>query len=97
MDEDYYHTVQWMQEALVQMEREGEDVIANMEDVLEYLSFSLFKQGNLKHALKYTEDLYKMSEYSIFIGGHGAHFQIPTTLEPREMSNGMKTYWKRRG
>lgn len=32
---------------------------ANYDDILEYLAFSMYKQGNLKRALKLTEELYK--------------------------------------
>ncbi|CAI4231259.1 unnamed protein product [Auanema sp. JU1783] len=63
-DEDYYHTILWMEEARRQLDREEETLeagYANKEDVLEYLAYSLYKQGNLKHALKYTDELYAMN------------------------------------
>ncbi|TKR57846.1 hypothetical protein L596_030492 [Steinernema carpocapsae] len=57
--EDYYHTILWMEEAKLLVEKEDPPT-ANMEDILEYLGFSLYKQDNLKHALKITEELYAM-------------------------------------
>ncbi|VDM99934.1 unnamed protein product, partial [Onchocerca ochengi] len=33
---------------------------ANLEDILEYLAFSLYIQGNLKRALLLTDELYRM-------------------------------------
>lgn len=55
--EDFYHTVLWMQEALERINTthyEKSDVKA---DILEYLAFATFRLGNLRHALKLTEDL----------------------------------------
>ncbi|TKR57847.1 hypothetical protein L596_030493 [Steinernema carpocapsae] len=49
-----------MEEAKRVVEKEDPPT-ANMEDILEYLGFSLYKQGNLKHALKLTEELYAMA------------------------------------
>ncbi|KIH57375.1 tetratricopeptide repeat protein [Ancylostoma duodenale] len=59
-DGDYYHVIMWMQEALKRLEKE-EEPTADREDVLEYLSYSLYKQGNLKHALQLIEELYKLN------------------------------------
>ncbi|EPB69385.1 tetratricopeptide repeat protein [Ancylostoma ceylanicum] len=59
-DGDYYHVIMWMEEALKRLEQEDEPT-ADREDVLEYLSYSLYKQGNLKHALKLVEELYKLN------------------------------------
>ncbi|CAJ0598971.1 unnamed protein product [Cylicocyclus nassatus] len=80
-DGDYYHTIMWMEEALRKMEDE-EDPAADREEVLEYLSFSLYKQGNLKHALQYIEELYELNP------------EHPRAK--RKTSNGMKTCLPRR-
>nr|CDJ84989.1 Prolyl 4-hydroxylase alpha-subunit and Tetratricopeptide TPR2 and Oxoglutarate iron-dependent oxygenase domain containing protein [Haemonchus contortus] len=58
-DGDYYHTIMWMEEAKRRVEQE-EVPTASMSEILEYLSFSLYKQGNLKHALKFVEELYRI-------------------------------------
>ncbi|PIO58076.1 tetratricopeptide repeat protein, partial [Teladorsagia circumcincta] len=58
-DGDYYHTIMWMEEAKRRLEKEDEPTAA-LSEILEYLSFSLYKQGNLKHALKFVEELYKI-------------------------------------
>ncbi|VDM93951.1 unnamed protein product [Onchocerca ochengi] len=57
---DYYHTILWMQEAREHVEKEAVPT-ANLENILEYLSFSLYKQGNLKRALLLTEELHRMN------------------------------------
>ena len=53
---DYYHTIFWMQEAYNRVEKENSPT-ASMTDILEYLSFSLYKQGNVKRALALTKQL----------------------------------------
>ncbi|KAL3115904.1 hypothetical protein niasHT_007204 [Heterodera trifolii] len=55
-DEDFYHTLLWMQEALGRAKREKIPTISE-SDVLEYLAFAMFKQGNLKRALVTTDRL----------------------------------------
>lgn len=64
LSEDFYHTVLWMQEALDRLVGEKEKT-ADIEDVLEYLAFGLYKQGNLKHALRLTDQLYRIGFYEI--------------------------------
>lgn len=54
-----------MQEAQKRVQKEGKPT-ADPEDILEYLAFSLYKQGNLKRALLLTDELYRMSK-SFFI------------------------------
>jgi len=53
---DYYHTVLWMTEALERYEEEYNKTVAK-SDILEYLAFSTYKQGNVHRALKLTNEL----------------------------------------
>lgn len=53
---DHYHTVLWMQESLDRYEEEVNKT-AVKSDILEYLAFSSFMQGNVRHAIKLTHDL----------------------------------------
>jgi len=39
-EQDYYHTIKWMTEALKLNELEGPNSTANIIDILDYLSFS---------------------------------------------------------
>uniref|UniRef100_A0A915PJ34 procollagen-proline 4-dioxygenase n=1 Tax=Setaria digitata TaxID=48799 RepID=A0A915PJ34_9BILA len=57
---DYYHTILWMEEARERLRNEMPDETVELKEILEYLAFALFKQGNLKHALLLTEQLYKI-------------------------------------
>lgn len=49
-----------MQEAKDRLEKEVRPT-ASLEDILEYLAFAIYKQGNLKRALLLTDELYKLS------------------------------------
>ncbi|EFO21561.2 prolyl 4-hydroxylase 2 [Loa loa] len=55
---DYYHTVIWMEEAQERLRTEMPHETVQLKEILEYLAFALFKQGNLKRALLLTEQLY---------------------------------------
>lgn len=61
-DEDYYHTIMWMEEALDKVrefEDEGDDV--NVVSILDYLAFALYKQGNVQRALALTNEMLSLS------------------------------------
>lgn len=59
-NEDYYHTLLWMQEAMDRSKQE-ESPTATEADILEYLAFALYKQGNVKRALLATDRLYELN------------------------------------
>ena len=54
---DYHHTIMWMTEAI---NRLNNDSRLPRSDVLEYLAFSTFKEGNVKSALEMTNELLTM-------------------------------------
>lgn len=53
---DYYHTVLWMQEADSRLGREVNET-TKKSDILEYLAFSTYMQGNTPLALQLTNEL----------------------------------------
>lgn len=53
---DYYHTMLWMNEALMRQETESNKTVDHA-DILEYLAFSTYMQGNVRQALKLTNEL----------------------------------------
>uniref|UniRef100_A0A183GJ87 P4Ha_N domain-containing protein n=1 Tax=Heligmosomoides polygyrus TaxID=6339 RepID=A0A183GJ87_HELPZ len=55
-DRDYYHTLTWMQVALNRLENEDPKTVGE-DEVLEYLAFSLYQQGNIRRALALTKRL----------------------------------------
>ncbi|KAJ3641680.1 hypothetical protein Zmor_028164 [Zophobas morio] len=55
-NEDYYHTQLWMREADSRLNREANETVGR-SDILEYLAFSTYKQGNIRLALDLTNKL----------------------------------------
>ncbi|KAG8235127.1 hypothetical protein J437_LFUL012323 [Ladona fulva] len=53
---DFYHTVLWMTEALQRYEEENNKTTVK-SDILEYLAFSMYQQGNVRSALQLTNEL----------------------------------------
>lgn len=53
---DYYHTELWMTQALRQLD-EGEESSLDAVTVLDYLSYSVYQQGELEKALEHTKRL----------------------------------------
>ncbi|XP_046405340.1 prolyl 4-hydroxylase subunit alpha-1 [Ischnura elegans] len=53
---DFYHTVLWMTEALQRYEEERNKTTVKA-DILEYLAFSMYQQGNVHSALQMTNEL----------------------------------------
>jgi prolyl 4-hydroxylase len=58
INHDFRHTIQWMNEALKRLEDESR---LTRSDVLEYLAFSTFKEGNVLKALDMTNELLQLS------------------------------------
>ncbi|XP_058444730.1 prolyl 4-hydroxylase subunit alpha-1-like [Malaya genurostris] len=56
---DYYHTMLWMREAMDRLSQEVNRTTTKA-DVLEYLAFSTFKQGNMQTALLMTNELLEL-------------------------------------
>lgn len=56
---DHYHTILWMQESLDRVDEEVNKT-ADKAEILEYLAFSTYMQGNVRHALKLTADLLEL-------------------------------------
>lgn len=54
LNADFHHTILWMNEALNRINNHSQLTRA---DVLEYLAFSTFKQGNVREALDMTNEL----------------------------------------
>ena len=55
-NKDFYHTVQWMTEALQRYHEETNKTITKA-DILEYLAFSTYMEGNVHSALEMTDEL----------------------------------------
>lgn len=60
---DYYHTELWMEQALKQLDG-GEESTLDKVTVLDYLSYAIYQQGEIKRALDYTEKLLELGKSS---------------------------------
>lgn len=60
-DADYYHTELWMAQALRQLD-EGEKTSIDSVTILDYLSYSVYQQGELERALEHTKRLLKLGK-----------------------------------
>lgn len=55
-ENDYYHAVLWMQQALRQIDA-GEDTKTSKSDILDYLSYSVYQMGDVPRAIELTRRL----------------------------------------
>lgn len=65
INSDYYHTRLWMNEAMDRLIKESNDssseVTKKKADILEYLAFSTYKEGNVVLALSMTNELLEIN------------------------------------
>lgn len=54
---DYYHTELWMAQALRQLDQGETSRAVDAVTVLDYLSYSVYQQGELERALEFTRRL----------------------------------------
>ncbi|KAI9553536.1 hypothetical protein GHT06_021454 [Daphnia sinensis] len=71
---DHYHTVLWMGEALNKFEEETNKTVSR-EEILEYLAFSTYVQGNVKEALQLTNELLKTIPFHQRALGNKKHYE----------------------
>lgn len=61
LNKDYYHTALWMREAMDRLTSDTNHTTSTSKaDILEYLAFSVYKQGNVASALKMTNQLLEL-------------------------------------
>ncbi|XP_075211186.1 prolyl 4-hydroxylase subunit alpha-1 isoform X3 [Lycorma delicatula] len=56
-NQDFYHTVLWMTEALQRHDKEKNATSVERWEILEYLAYSTYMQGNVRRALQMTDEL----------------------------------------
>lgn len=72
---DYYHTVLWMQEAMDRLQEEQNRTTTSKPDILEYLAFSTYMQGNVARALSMTNELLELVPTHQRALGNRAYYQ----------------------
>lgn len=59
---DYYHTELWMLQALKQLDRGESSSAFDVVTILDYLSYSVYQQGELERALNFTKRLLELGQ-----------------------------------
>lgn len=60
---DYYHTELWMSQALWQLDQGEASSSVNAVTILDYLSYSVYQQGELERALDFTRRLLELGGF----------------------------------
>ncbi|CAL8362661.1 unnamed protein product [Boreogadus saida] len=74
-DSDYYHTELWMSQSLQQLDQ-GEESTIDMVTVLDYLSYSIYQQGELERALEITKRLLSLDSEHQRARGNLKYFEF---------------------
>ncbi|CAB1338041.1 unnamed protein product, partial [Coregonus sp. 'balchen'] len=94
-DADYYHTELWMEQALKQLDG-GEESNVDMVTILDYLSYSIYQQGELERALDYTKRLLKLDSAHQRANGNLKYFEYQLAKQKKvEAEEGLKEKEKR--
>ncbi|KAA0711024.1 Prolyl 4-hydroxylase subunit alpha-1 [Triplophysa tibetana] len=72
---DYYHTELWMAQALTQLD-EGEESIIDKVTVMDYLSYSIYQQGELMRALELTKRMLNLDPNHNRANGNLKYFEF---------------------
>lgn len=67
---DFYHTQLWMEEADKRLKREAKNETVDESDVLEYLAFSIYKQGTVVYIVESylaTQSVESISFRNVFL------------------------------
>ncbi|XP_056587806.1 prolyl 4-hydroxylase subunit alpha-2 isoform X1 [Triplophysa dalaica] len=84
-ENDYYHAVLWMQQALKQMDS-GEDAKTLKADILDYLSYSVYQMGDLPRAIELTRRLVAIDPGHQRAGGNLRYFERLLSKELRDVT-----------
>ncbi|XP_078055574.1 prolyl 4-hydroxylase subunit alpha-1b isoform X1 [Mustelus asterias] len=85
-DTDYYHTELWMEQALKQLDA-GEVSTIDKITVLDYLSYSVYQQGDLDKALELTKRLLKLDPEHQRANGNLRYFEYMMADQKKEQTN----------
>ncbi|XP_066501566.1 prolyl 4-hydroxylase subunit alpha-2-like isoform X1 [Hoplias malabaricus] len=83
-EQDYYHAVLWMQQALRQMDTGDEAKVSKVE-ILDYLSYSVYQMGDIPRAIELTRRLVSIDPSHQRAGGNLRYFERLVAKELKEM------------
>ncbi|KAK2884378.1 prolyl 4-hydroxylase subunit alpha-1-like isoform X1 [Channa argus] len=75
LDADYYHTELWMVQALTQLDQGETSSSVDAITILDYLSYSVYQQGNLETALQFTKRLLELDPTHQRANGNLKYFE----------------------
>ncbi|XP_032389245.1 prolyl 4-hydroxylase subunit alpha-2 isoform X1 [Etheostoma spectabile] len=84
-DADYYHAVLWMQQSLKQLDA-GEETVVSKEDILDYLSYSVYQMGDLPRAIELTRRLVAIDPSHQRAGGNLRYFERLLSKQLNELN-----------
>ncbi|XP_053291793.1 prolyl 4-hydroxylase subunit alpha-1b isoform X2 [Pleuronectes platessa] len=82
-DVDYYHTELWMAQALRQLD-EGEESTIDSVTVLDYLSYSIYQQGDIDRALVLTMRLLELDPEHQRAKGNRKYFEFQLEKQKKD-------------
>ncbi|AWP13818.1 putative prolyl 4-hydroxylase subunit alpha-1 [Scophthalmus maximus] len=82
-DVDYYHTELWMAQALRQLDQ-GEESTLDKVTVLDYLSYSIYQQGEIERALELTMRLLELDPEHQRATGNRKYFEFQLEKQKNE-------------
>ncbi|XP_069543809.1 prolyl 4-hydroxylase subunit alpha-1-like isoform X1 [Brachyistius frenatus] len=85
---DYYHTELWMSQALKQLDRGDTSGAADTVTVLDYLSYSVYQQGELETALDFTRRLLELDPTHQRANGNLKYFEYQLAKQKKVEESG---------
>ncbi|XP_043958188.1 prolyl 4-hydroxylase subunit alpha-1-like isoform X3 [Gambusia affinis] len=82
-DADYYHTELWMAQALKQLEQGEESSVVDAVAILDYLSYSVYQQGELERALEFTKKLLELDPSHQRANGNLKYFEYQLSKQKK--------------
>ncbi|KAM4716004.1 prolyl 4-hydroxylase subunit alpha-1-like isoform 1-T2 [Anableps anableps] len=82
-DVDYYHTELWMAQALKQLDQGEESSIVDAVAILDYLSYSVYQQGELERALEFTKRLLELDPSHQRANGNLKYFEYQLSKQKK--------------
>lgn len=82
---DHDHTAMWMRQALDAWAAEDEKTV-DRADIYEYMAFSAYVQGNMRRALKLTDDLLQLQPDHPRAAGNKVYYENALKSEGGEMN-----------
>lgn len=82
-DVDYYHTELWMAQALKQLDQGEESSTVDAVGILDYLSYSVYQQGELERALDFTKRLLELDPSHQRANGNLKYFEYQLSKQKK--------------